>query len=263
MPTPRMPQLEGNPIWFNLATPDVQGAKTFYSGVFGWEWADVAMSGGNTYYMAIRGDANIAGMFKEHEAVEPKGVWVNHVYVEDAEATIARIRANGGDVVSSPNNADGWGITATVKTHEGAIFGLWQSIKGHGADIFGEVGSACWIEYHTQDLAGAKDFYSAVFSAGFDEFQIPTDDSPGSEFTMTMLSINGEQMSCAFAELPDKSMPATWATYFMVEDIHESVAKARSLGAELTFGVMDVPPGSFASLVDPQGVPFSLWQSAG
>ena len=78
-----------------------------------------------------------------------------------------------------------------------------------------------------------------------------------------MLSINGEQMPCAFAQLPEASMPASWATYFMVEDIHSSVAKAQSLGAELTFGVMDVPPGSLASLVDPQGVRFSLWQAAG
>ena len=37
----RMAQLEGNPIWFALLTPDPDGAKAFYSGLFGWEWADV------------------------------------------------------------------------------------------------------------------------------------------------------------------------------------------------------------------------------
>ena len=55
MPAPRMPQLQGNPIWFDLVTPDPQGAKSFYTGLFGWEWADVPMSGGSTYHMAIRG----------------------------------------------------------------------------------------------------------------------------------------------------------------------------------------------------------------
>ena len=92
---------------------------------------------------------------------------------------------------------------------------------------------------------------------------VPSNDGSGADFTLTMLSIDGEQMPCAFAQLPDDSMPASWATYFMVEDIHSSVAKVESLGGELAFGVIDVPPGSLASLDDPQGVRFSLWQSAG
>ena len=92
---------------------------------------------------------------------------------------------------------------------------------------------------------------------------VPSNDGSGVDFTLTMLSIGGDQMPCAFAQLPDESSPPSWATYFMVEDIHAAVAKAQSFGAELTFGVMDVPPGSLASLVDPQGVRFSLWQAAG
>ena len=263
MTQPRMPQLQGNPIWFNLATPDAEGAKVFYGGLFGWEWADVPMSGGNTYHMAIRGDANIAGMYQQDPSDTFGSVWINQVFVEDAEDTAKRIETNGGEVLSAPTNADGWGVSAVVRTHEGAVFGLWQSLTGYGADVFAEPGSVCWVEYHTQDLVAAKQFYSAVFGTSFDEIRIPLDDGSGSEFTMTMLSINDEQMSCAFAELPDKSMPATWATYFMVEDIHSSLAKAQSLGGELVFGVMDVPPGSFATIIDPQGVRFSLWQLAG
>ena len=80
-----MLQLEGNPIWFDLATPDPQGAKEFYTGLFGWEWADVPMSDGSTYHMAIRGDVNIAGMFAEHTSKSPTGIWVNRICVDDAE----------------------------------------------------------------------------------------------------------------------------------------------------------------------------------
>ena len=165
-------------------------------------------------------------------------------------------------MLSGPHNADGWGITATVATPEGAVFGLWQSLKGYGADIFAEPGAVCWIEYHSHDLDAATGFYSEVFGVGFEKMTIPANDDSGADFTLTMLAIEGEQMSCAFVQLPDEASPASWATYFMVDDIHASVAKAQSLGAELTFGVMDVPPGSFAALTDPQGVPFSLWQSA-
>ena len=261
MSIPRIPQLQGNPIWFNLATPDPAGAKDFYAALFGWEWADVPMSGGNTYHMAIRDDANIAGMSADDHANGIAGVWINHIYVKDADETIKCIEANGGSVLSGPHNADGWGITATVATPEGVVFGLWQSLKGYGADIFAEPGAVCWIEYHSHDLDAATGFYSEVFGAGFEKMTVPANDDSGADFTLTMLAIDGEQMSCAFVQLPDEASPASWVTYFMVEDIHASVAKAQSLGAELTFDVMDVPPGSFAVLNDPQGVPFSLWQS--
>ncbi len=262
MPTPRIPQLQGKPIWFDLATPDPQGAKEFYTGLFGWEWADVGMSGGNTYHMAIKGDANIAGMFADNASDGAGGVWINRVNVKDAEDTAKRIEANDGSVISGPNNADGWGVTARVATPEGAVFGLWQSLMGYGADVFGEPGAVCWVEYHTRDLVAAKEFYSEVFGAGFEEITVPANDGSGAEFTLTMLSISGEQMPCAFVQLPDESMSASWATYFMVEDIHSSVAKAQSLGAELVFGVIDVPHGSLGPLIDPQGVRFSLWQPA-
>ena len=263
MANPKMPQLQGNPIWFDLLTPDPDGAKEFYNGLFGWEWADVPMSGGNTYHMAIMEDCNIAGMSANDDANGVAGVWVNSVYVEDAEETVERIKGNGGRVLSGPHNADGWGVSARVATPEGAVFGIWQSLMGHGADVFAEPGSVCWIEYHTGDLEAAKQFYSETFGADFDAMTIPMDDDAGSGYTLTMLSIDGRQMPCAFFELTEEESMARWATYFMVEDIHASVTKAQSLGAELTLGVMDVAPGSFAVMIDPQGVSFSLWQAAG
>lgn len=263
MTHPRIPQLQGNPIWFSLYTLDPQAAKDFYTGLFGWEWADVPMSGGNTYHMAIRDDANIAGMSPNDDANGVAGVWGNSVYVEDAEETVKRIEANGGRVLSGPHNADGWGVTASVTTPENAVFGIWQSLKGYGADIFGEPGSVCWIEYQTHDLRASKEFYTAVFGAGFEEFKMPIDDGSGEEFSLTMLDLGGDETHCAFVQPPDDSSPASWTTYFMTDDIHASVAKAQSLGAELAFDVMDVPPGSFAVVVDPQGVRFSLWQAAG
>ena len=156
MTQPTIPQLQGNPIWFSLSTPDPQAAKDFYTGLFGWEWADVPMSGGNTYHMAIKDDANIAGMSTNDDVHRVANVWVNSVYVEDAEETAERIQANGGSVLTEPHNADGWGVTATVATPEGAVFGLWQSLKGYGADIFGEPGAVCWVEYHTHDLESCE-----------------------------------------------------------------------------------------------------------
>ncbi len=261
MPDPRMPQLEGNPIWFDLSTPDPDGAKAFYTGLFGWEWADVNMPSGSTYHMAIDGDANIAGM-NRHMDPNSVGVWNNHVFVNDAHATAARIEANGGSVLSAPHDAGGWGITARVATPEKAVFSLWQSLKGYGADIFAVPSAVCWIEYHTHDLDRAKSFYADVFGADFEEIRMPAADGSDEEFKLDMLSIDGQQMPCAFVQLQDESLPASWATYFMVEDVRASIDNAQDLGAELVADVIAVPPGSLATLTDPQGIRFSLWQSA-
>ena len=264
MTEPRMPQLEGLPIWFDLASPDVDGSKAFYSGLFGWEWADVPMSGGNVYSMAIKGDANIVGLHNEGERDFPDGaarVWRNQVYVADAEESCKKIEANGGSVLSGPTNADGWGVTATVTTPEGAVFGFWQSLMGYGADVFGEPGAVCWVEYHTHDLAAAKEFYTAVFGCGFEEVRMPREDGSGEDFGLTMVDLAGEHKHCAFVELPDDSAPASWATYFMVDCVRSAVDKAESLGGESIGGAFEVPPGSFAMMKDPQGMGFSLWQS--
>lgn len=261
----KMSQLQGNPIWFDLATPDPTSAKSFYSGLFGWEWADVPMSGGSIYSMAIEHDANVVGLHEESAVDFPEGsarVWRNQIYVSDAEESCRRIEASGGSVLSGPSDADGWGVTARVTTHEGAVFGLWQSLRGHGAEVFAAPGAVCWVEYHTHDLTVAKEFYSAVFGCEFEEFKVPMDGGSGGEFSLTMVDLDGGQKHCAFAELSDKSAPASWATYFMVEDIRAAIAKAEALGAESVGDVITVPPGSLAAMRDPQGMGFSLWQSA-
>ena len=256
--TPRMPQLAGNPIWFELTTPDVAGAKAFYTGLFGWEWADVTMAAGNVYHMAIRDDGNIAGMSAAADA--DRGAWRVSVYTADAEATCRRVTGAAGSVVSPPRNADGWGITATVATPEGAEFGLWQSLRGHGAERFAEPGAICWTEYRSADVGAAMAFYRAVFGADFERVAMDSHDGDG-ESELHMVTVGGVRLPCAFAEMtPDMPRPR-WLTYLMVIDVAASVARATSLGATSLTGVVPTPAGSLAVMEDPQGVRFCLWQS--
>lgn len=272
----RMAQLEGNPIWFALPTPDPDGAKVFYSGLFGWEWADVDMGGGNIYHMAIGSDANIVGMHREQSGdfvAHGEKTWHNYMYVDDASDTCERVIKHGGEVLRAPSlvkmpggdDDDYIGITATVTTPEGAIFRLWQSGSGKGADVFAETSAVCWIEYHSHDVGAAMEFYKRVFSVEFTKVFMPAVDASSYDFILNLLTIGGEQMSCAFFQMSaewSEKYPAMWATYFMVDDVKASADKAVELGAELITPPTKVPSGTFAALKDPQGVHFSLWQSA-
>ncbi len=266
MPDPRMPQLQGNPIWFDLPTPDPEGAKRFYSGLFGWDWADVRMPGGSIYHMAIEGDANIVGMYQEQPDLRSEAgskVWRNQIYVRDAYEIAERIVDQGGSIVVEPHDVSGIGVQATVATPEGAVFCLWQSVTGYGADIFAVPGSVCWIEYHSADVAAACDFYRDCFDVDFTEVTMPSEDPARIFGPLHLLTIDGEQMPCAFFQLEEGETQPRWATYFMVEDARTATRRAVELGAEVICPVRSVPPGTLASLKDPQGVRFSLWQSAG
>lgn len=273
----RMPQLDGNPIWFALPTPDPDGAKAFYSSLFGWEWADVDMGEGNVYHMAVESDANIVGMHNEQSGdfvVGGERTWHNYMYVDDAGKACERVVEHGGEVLRAPStvkmpggdDGDYIGITAAVTMPEGAIFRLWQSGSGKGADVFAEPGAVCWIEYHSNDVEAAMEFYTKVFAVEFTEVSMPSVDGDSDDFRLNLLTIGGEQMSCAFFQMSSewsKQYPAMWATYFMVDDVRVSADKAVDLGAELAMPPTRVPPGTLAALKDPQGVHFSLWQESG
>ena len=43
---------QGTPSWIDLSTTDVDGAKAFYSALFGWEYQDNPMGEGQVYSMA-------------------------------------------------------------------------------------------------------------------------------------------------------------------------------------------------------------------
>ncbi len=203
------------------------------------------MSSGNVYSMAIEGDVNIAGMYRESPADLPDGAvrtWHNHIYVPDADESVKRIEANGGKVLWGPNGADGWGVKAVVTTPENAVFGLWQSQMGKGADLFAQTGAVCWVEYHTHDIEVATGFYSETFGVKFDTYSMPVDGGSGSSIELNTVNIGGEMMPCAFIEMPDDTTPAHWATYFMVNDVTAAVEKAESLGAHRLGGAIRYRP---------------------
>ena len=43
--------------WADLSTSDSDGAKTFYGGLFGWEFEDIGVSGGVYTMCQVEGDA--------------------------------------------------------------------------------------------------------------------------------------------------------------------------------------------------------------
>lgn len=274
MTEPRMLQAEGNPIWFDLATPDPEASKRFYADLLGWEYASVDM-GGDHYHLAIADDRNIAGIGRSPSDVqlgERPSVWLTHLYTSDARATADRAVANGGAIVLPPLDVvvpgqDGIvGVRCTLTNPAGAVFSLWQSGIGQGAEVFGEPGTMCWVEYHSNDVAFSMNWHRTVFGLEFEAMEVADSDDPGKVSTLHMLKSAGQETSCAFIEVPPHEMitkTTKWLPYAMVDDVAASTRRAIDLGAEAPFGVRSVAFGSYATIIDPQGAILGLWQDAG
>jgi uncharacterized protein len=61
---------------------------------------------------------------------------------------------------------------------------------------------------------------------------------------------------------PMPGIPPSWGIYFAVADTDATVAKTTALGGSVMNGPMDIEPGRFAVLADPQGAYFNVIKMA-
>jgi uncharacterized protein len=164
----------GTPCWVDLGTPDLDAAAAFYGGLFGWsvEEDENAEQTGGYRQAKLRGKP-VAGVMPLMQEGQPPA-WSTYVSVEDADATTAKIREAGGNVLVEPMDVLDLGRMAVFADPTGAVFGLWQPGSFIGAEVVNEAGGVLWNELNTRDTEAAKAFYRAVFGWGFDEREFET-----------------------------------------------------------------------------------------
>ncbi len=123
---------------FEIPADDMGRAKKFYGNVFGWKTEDYPMPG--MEYAAVYtcevdektrmpkevGVVN-GGMVKRGGAMPLKNPTVA-VVVDDLDATIKKIKAEGGSVVMEKMPIGNMGLYAYVKDTEGNLIGVWQNL---------------------------------------------------------------------------------------------------------------------------------------
>jgi predicted enzyme related to lactoylglutathione lyase len=243
----------GTPNWIDLQTNDQAAAKTFYGGLFGWSFDDLAIDEANGVFYSM---AQIKGL--NVAAIAPLGDqavagvpphWNSYVSVDDIDATAAKVAPAGGTLVAPPFDVMDAGRMAVVQDPTGAIFELWQAKSNIGAALVNEPGTFSWSELITPDVPKAADFYAAVLGWGSETHG---DAMPYTEFTLDGNSIAGAMNP------PMPGIPPLWGIYFAVADTDATVAKASELGGSVIAPPMDIEPGRFAVLADPQGAMFNV-----
>jgi len=243
----------GTPSWIDLITPDMEAAKAFYGGLFGWERTtpDPKMGG---YAFFLRNGKQACGV-APITSPEQHPSWTTYIATADADATTQAVRNHGGHVVMEPMDVMDTGRMALFTDPTGAFFGVWQPGTHTGAQVANEAGAFCWNELLTRDMDAAKAFYPQVFSWGIEA-------SGEGATAYTQWQVNGRSIAGGMA-MPDAipaEIPALWRVYFGVANCDATVAKAQAAGGALLIPAVDSPNGRFAVLADPFGASFAVIQ---
>jgi len=110
-------------VWNELMTTDVEGSKSFYQAVFGWD--AVTHEGEMPYTEFKLADRTIAGMMEKPPTVpaEVPPHWGVYFAVDDADAAVAKVAELGGSLMMGPTDIEP-GRFAVVADPSGATFNV-------------------------------------------------------------------------------------------------------------------------------------------
>lgn len=109
--------------WNELLAKDVEGAKSFYTQLFGWE-AEDSTSDGNTYTVFKIGDEQVAGLMAMPPQAQEMGAppfWGCYVTVDDVDATAEKAQQLGATILAPPMDAGGVGRFCLIQDPQGAV----------------------------------------------------------------------------------------------------------------------------------------------
>ena len=233
--------------WAELATSDADGAKSFYTSVFGWSYDDNEIPGGGVYSMALRDGGQVGALF----ASEQPPHWNCYVTVESADDAAARAGEVGGTVVATPFDVMDAGRMAVVADPAGAALCVWEPRRTIGATLVNTPGALTWNDLVTPDPDAAAQFYGALF--GWTAEEIP--DAGGYRVIR-----NGERANGGIMPLAEGTeTPPSWMPYFGHEDVERLLGEVEGLGGRVYNGPVHMPQGTIAVVGDPQGAVFAVW----
>lgn len=243
----------GRFVWHDLMTTDAAKSQAFYTALFDWQIHERPMQG-FVYRMIVAGPGPVGGIVEEKNI--PMSHWMPYVAVADVDAAAAKCKELGGSVCVPPTDIPQTGRFAVVGDPFGAYFSLFQGLPespGFDPDL-PVAGRVCWNEVLTSDDAAAQRFYSAMF--GWQDE--PTDMGPMGTYHVQKL---GDVQVGGLMKNPMNGAPDCWLVYFLVEDLAQSTAKAKQLGAKAMCEDQPIPNvGRFSLLADPVGAGFALFQ---
>ncbi len=252
-----MSNKQGEFIWYELMTSDLEAARTFYQSVVGWQVGAQSGMPGMDYRMIDAGDGQVGGMMQldeEMQAAGGKPLWIGYIGVDDVDATAAAIIAAGGQIFVPPTDIPGVGRFAMAADPQGAPFYVMRgAVEGGVSTAFSSerVGHFAWNELSTPDPLAALAFYGELFG-----WTNPNSMPMGELGEYRFLNVGDLGIG---AVEPSKQARATWLHYVHVPSIAQAVKAVEEGGGAILTGPHEVPGGSsIITGTDQQGARFAL-----
>ena len=253
-----MSNRHGTPIWYELMSRDPSVARAFYAAVVGWE-IDATVPPGSTmdYRMISAGDGLVGGVFTLTDEMCRQGAapcWMMYLGVDDVDASVAAITADGGSVQLPPFDIPNVGRLAMVADPQGAPFYVMRGASDEDSTAYAPdlAGHGAWHELHATDGVRATAFYAARFGWR------PTRGVDMGPMGLYQLIAIGERDLGGI--LTDTAFPRpAWLVYFRVDGIERAAGRIVEAGGRVVHGPMEVPGGGWiVNGLDPEGVMFAL-----
>jgi hypothetical protein len=245
----------GVPCWVDLMTTDRDGAREFYSKLFGWQLDDMPAGPEMTYTMATKDGSFVCGLGDLPQEMAANGVppsWNTYISSDDCDLVAKKASELGATIVAEPMDVMDNGRLCFIVDPQGAAFGVWQPKSHRGAQLVNEPSTLTWNELMTNDLESSKGFYKDLFG-----WEAQTDKS--GEVSYTTFLLEGKPVAGCLTLTPEMGkMPPVWGTYFAVSDINATCDEIKSLGGQVLRPPFDTMVGPCAVVMDPQGAAFMV-----
>ena len=257
-----MGTLQGSWIWYELMTPDPDGAKAFYDAVIGWN-IDAAPTGPMDYRMIVNADGGLTGgvmrLTREMQDHGARPCWLGYLGVDDVDASLAAIALAGGTTLMPAFDIPGTGRIAMVADCCGAPFYIMTPAPPPGGgestsfSALPQPGRCGWNELYAGDQDNALAFYTGLFG-----WTLPTAMDMGPMGKYQFIAHDGVPIG-AVMRRPDAVPAAVWCHYFWVDSVDTAKSLVEANGGQMINGPHEVPgPLWTIQGTDPQGALFSL-----
>lgn len=250
------PDVRGRFLWHELMTPDVEQASSFYPRVVSWKTQPWPQDKSYTMWMADRGP--VGGLTSLPAELAAQGVpphWLLYIGTPDVDETIDTARQLGAEVVRAAHDVATIGRFAVLTDPQGVAFAVYSpSSPSTSLDADTEVGDFSWHELATVDSEAALRFYQQLFGW---ELVNRMDMGPMGHYNI--FGWQGTQRGGIYTAPKDRAVRPHWLSYARVTSADTAAEEAKSAGATIINGPMEVPGGSrITMLIDPQGAAFAV-----
>lgn len=250
-------------IWYELMTPDPDGAKGFYDAVVGWSLQPGSAESGD-YGFIVRSDGGMNGgilrLTDDMAAHGARPCWLGYIQVPGVDAAVTAIEAAGGTLLMPARDVPMAGRIAMLTDPQGAAFYIMTPTPPPGqpdakSDVFSVTDAQHfrWNELETSDPDAAIAFYRAQFGWGQEGAM-----EMGAMGSYRFIQADDVGIGAVMAMMDTTPHPV-WAHYIGVDDIDRAAKAVQDHGGTVLHGPAQVPGDEYVlNGIDPQGASFAL-----